>query len=52
VEGVSYVMSYRQQFAPILAAGGIPALVARLQATLRKEHAVPVVVPLHGGSGR
>jgi phospholipid transport system substrate-binding protein len=52
VEGVSYVMSYRQQFAPILAAGGIPALVARLQAILRKEHAVPVVVPLHGGGGR
>ncbi len=52
VEGVSYVMSYRQQFAPVLASGGIPALVAKLQATLRKEHAVPVVVRSHGGSGR
>lgn len=44
VEGVSYVMSYRQQFAPILASGGIHSLIAKLQATLRREHAVPVVV--------
>ncbi len=50
VEGVSYVMSYRQQFAPILASGGLPALVTQLEAKLRKEHAVPVVLP-HAASG-
>jgi phospholipid transport system substrate-binding protein len=49
VEGVSYVMSYRQQFAPILAAGGISSLIAKLRTTLRKEHAVPVVVHPRAG---
>lgn len=49
VEGVSYVMSYRQQFAPVLASGGIPALVAKLRSVLAREHAVPVVVRPGGG---